>query len=60
MVLLQEDGGLDILRWFPCIVAFGVSKPFYEILQLSFSPLTLVALNGLNLVLFIIVNKVRW
>jgi len=60
MVLLYQRGSLYVLYRFPCVVAFGVPQPLYEILQLSFPPLTLVALDGLDLVLFIVIDEVRW
>ena len=44
----------------PGIVALGVALLLYEILQLSFLPIMLVAPDGLDLVLFSVVNKVRW
>ena len=44
----------------PGVVAFRVALPLYELLQLSFLPMTLVALDGLDFVLFSVVDKVRW
>ena len=44
----------------PDVVAFGVTLPLYKVLQLSFLPMTLVASEGLDLVLFLVVDKVRW
>ncbi len=45
---------------FPGVIAFGVALPLYEILQLLFPPMMSVAPDGLDLVLFLIVDKVRW
>src|SRR5216683_1705176 len=46
--------------WFPRVVAFGVPKPLDQVLQLSSPPLTSVATNGLNFVLFCVSHEVRW
>jgi len=43
----------------PGVVTFGVALPLYEILQLSFLPMTSVAPDGLDFVLFSVVDKVR-
>ena len=32
MVGLEEVWSLQMVGWFPCVVAFGVSFPLYEIL----------------------------
>ena len=45
---------------FPGVVAFRVALPLYEILQLSFLPMTSVASDGLDFVLFSVIDKVRW
>ena len=44
----------------PGVVALGVTLPLYKILQLLFLPMTLVASDGLDFVLFSVVDKVRW
>jgi len=58
--LLDQLGGLDIVSRFPRIVTFGVSHPLYKILQLFLPPVTLMITNGLNFVLLIITNEIRW
>jgi len=60
MIGLEEIRSLKVVSWFPGVIALRVSFPFYEILQLFSSPLTSVAANGLDLVLFFVVDKVRW
>src|SRR5216683_7112149 len=45
---------------FPCVVAFGVPKPLDQVLQLFSPPLTSVAADGLNFVLFPPSHEVRW
>ena len=32
LIMLDEIRGMDVVSWFPCVVAFGVSFPFDEIL----------------------------
>ena len=51
---------MKVVSWLPCVITFGVSLPFYEILQLSFPSLTSVVPDGLDLVLFYVIDKVRW
>ncbi len=60
MVLLDQHRSLDVVSRFPHVIAFGISHPLYEILQLFSPPMTSVAADGLDLVLFIIINQVRW
>ena len=42
------------------VVTFGIALPLYEILQLSFLPITSVASDGLDFILFSVVDEVRW
>ncbi len=49
-----------MVNQFPGVIAFGVALPLYEILQLLFLPMTSVAPDGLDLILFLVVDKVRW
>ena len=49
-----------MVHGFPSVVALGVALPLDEVLQLSFLPMTSVAPDGLDLVLFSVVDKVRW
>src|SRR5216683_6573054 len=46
--------------WFPRVVAFGVARPLDQVLQLFSPPLTSVAADGLDLVLFCPPHEVRW
>src|SRR6266851_3783080 len=45
---------------FPRVVAFGVAKPLDQVLQLFSPPLTSVAADGLDFVLFYVSHEVRW
>src|SRR5229473_528530 len=45
---------------FPRVVAFGVSQPLDQVLQLFSPPLTSVAADGLDLVLFSPSREVQW
>ncbi len=60
VILLDQRQSLYVVSRFPCVVTFRVSHPLYKILQLFSSPMMLVAADGLNLILFIIINEVRW
>src|SRR5713101_5068614 len=46
--------------WFPRVVAFGVSQPLDQVLQMFSPPLTSVAADGLDFVLFSPSHEVRW
>src|SRR5216683_3058405 len=46
--------------WLPHVVAFGVSEPLDQILQLLPFRMTSVAADGLDLVLFSASHEVRW
>src|SRR5216683_4312156 len=59
-VFPYQPGSLYVVDGLPGVIAFGVALPLYEILQLSFLPMTSVAPDGLDLVLFSVVDKVRW
>src|SRR6266853_3837745 len=45
---------------FPRVVAFGVTKPLDQVLQLFSAPLTSVAADGLDFVLFPPSHEVWW
>jgi len=59
-VLSYQLWGLDVVSWLPCVVAFWIALPLDKVLQLFSSPLTSVASDGLDLVLFFVIDKVRW
>jgi hypothetical protein len=44
----------------PGVVAFGISLPFDEVLELSRSAMTSVAQYSFYLVFFFAIDKVRW
>jgi len=60
LVFFYQPGGLNVADGLPGVVAFGIALPLYKILQLSFLPMTSVASDGLDFVLFSVVDKVRW
>ena len=33
LIMLYKFRGVDLVSWFPCVVTFGVSFPFDEILK---------------------------
>ena len=59
-VLSYQLWGLDVVSWLPRVVAFRIALPFDKVLQLFSPPLMSVALNGLGLILFFAVDKIRW
>ncbi len=59
-VLFHQLGCLDIVSWFPSVIAFQIALPVDKVLQLFLPPLMLVAPDGLDFILFSVINKVRW
>ncbi len=59
LVMLDEFRGMDLISWLPCVVAFGVSLPFDEILKLFCSSKLLVCDDSFDFVFGLSVNEVR-
>jgi len=57
---LKEFRGMNLVSWFPSVVAFRVPFPFDEVLEHSGSTMTSVVDNALHFVFFFPINKVRW
>ena len=60
MILLKEIQGIHLVSWFPGVVTFGVAPPLYEILEHSGMSVVLMIPNLFYLVLFFIIDQVRW
>ena len=60
VILLKEIWGVHLVSWFPGVVTFRVAPPLYEILEHSGTSVVSVISNLLHLVLFFIINQVRW
>ena len=60
MILLKEIQGMHLVSWFPGVITFRVALPLYEILEHSGMSMGLVISDLLHLVLFFIIDKVRW
>jgi len=57
--MLDQFRGMNLLSWFPCVVAFGISLPFDEILQ-PFQPSELpVCDDSFHFVFLFSVDEVR-
>jgi|SRR6266446_7658188 len=59
LVMLDKFRGMNLVRWFPCVVAFGVSLPFDEVLQLFPSSELSVCDDSFHFVFFFSVDEVR-
>ncbi len=59
LIMLDKFRGMNLISWFPCVVAFGVSFPFNEVLQLFRSSKLSVCDDSLNFVFLFSVDKVR-
>src|SRR5216683_3894478 len=58
-VLFYQQGHLDVVSWFLGVITLRVPLSLDKVLQLFFPPITLVAPDGLDFILFSVVNKVR-
>ncbi len=59
LIMLDNFRGVDLISWFPCVVTFGVSLPFDEILELSGSSMLSVCNDPFDFVFFFSVDEVR-
>ena len=59
LIMLDKVRGVDLISWFPCVVTFGVSFPFDEVLESSGLSVLLVCNNSFDFILFFSVDKVR-
>ncbi len=59
LIMLDNFRGMDLISRFPCVVAFGVSFPFDEILEPPGSSMLSVCDNSFDFVFFFSVDKVR-
>ena len=59
LIMLDKFRGMDLISWFPCIVAFGVSFPFDQVLKSFRSSKLSVCDDSFDFVLLFSVNEVR-
>ncbi len=59
LIMLDKFRGMDLVSWLPCVVTFGVSFPFDEVLESSRSSKLSVCDNSFDFVLLLSVNEVR-
>ncbi len=59
LIMLDDFRGMDLISWFPCVVTFRVSFPFYEILEPSGSSVLSVCNDSFHFVFFFSINEVR-
>ena len=50
MIKFDELRSMHLVSWFPCIVTFRISFPFYEILESSGPTMTSVVDNALHFI----------
>ncbi len=59
LIMLDKFRGMNLVSWFPCVVTFGVSLPFDEVLKsFRLSELS-VCDDSFDFVFFFSVNEVR-
>ncbi len=59
LIMLDNFRGMDLISWFPCVVAFGISLPFNEILELFGLSVLSVCDNSFDFVFFFSIDEVR-
>ena len=59
LIMLDKFRGMNLVCWFPCVVTFGVSLPFDEILQPFQSSELSVCDDSFYFVFFFSIDKVR-
>ncbi len=59
LIMLDKFRGMDLVSWFPCVVTFGVSLPFDEILKSFRSPELSVCNYSFDFVFLFSIDKVR-
>jgi hypothetical protein len=60
MIFLEYSWGLDVFNGLPGVVAFGVSFPLDQILELPSPAVMAMVSKRLDFVLLLIIDKVRW
>ena len=60
MVLFGEIWSMDLVSWFPCVVAVGVSDPFDKVLEVLITSMISMIDDLFYFILFFSVDKVRW
>ena len=58
MVGLDQCGCVYMISCFPCVVCIGITLPFDEVLELSFTSEVTVINDGLDLIFFGVFDKV--
>ena len=56
MIKFDELWSMHLVSWFPCIVTFGVSFPFDEVLESSSPTMTSVVDDVLHFILLFSIN----
>jgi len=59
VIKFDEVGHMDLISVFPSVIAFGISLPFDEVLELSRVSMTSVASYQLHFVFRFSINQVR-
>src|SRR5712692_9031445 len=60
MILLEKVWSVNVLGWFPSVIAFRVPFPLHKVLEHSRLPMTSVVDQVFNLVFFSPLDQVRW
>ena len=60
MILFKKVWSVNVLDWFPGVVAFGVPFPFHKVLECSGPPMMSVIDQVFDFIFFGALNQVRW
>ena len=59
MISFQKIPSVDLIGWFPCVVALGITLPFDEVLERSSSSVVSVVDDTLDFILRFSINQIR-
>ena len=58
--MFGEFQGMDLISWFPCVVAVRISDPFDKVLESLIMSVVSVVDGLFDLIFFFSIDKVRW
>ena len=60
MILSEKVRGMNVLGWFPGVIAFGVPFPLHEVLERSRPSISSVVDQVFHFVFFGSLDEIRW
>jgi len=60
VILFEESWGMNVVSWFPGVIAFGIPFPFHKVLEHSRLPMMSVVDQMFYFIFLRPLDKVRW